>query len=508
MLNMTTRACVLGAVVSIFTGLLSCTESNFSGGSNMIRRGKGDGKVGKHDGGGTVDLPAGSIVSDQRKVEATDIHRIWTVSRDGRATQFSVDGDKITTKTWTGLVGDGNLGARTYVTEGGFVAARYPKLFFIDPEKTPEGALPQSQIKNIGATNRICVASYVKNNKRYLFAAFGAGQFWDIPMADEKPYRPLWDDPSVVKSSIAGVPAWGYSCFIDQTRNIFYSQLGTFGAINLNTLAAHTTGAPNHSFESSDPLIKTLTKGSREVVSYAMSGDPDGNIYNGDGVYTMAYDSSSDSVWVSKRNVLQNIGIFPRDCLTKQKSCVGYLNFVSAGLGSYLGPMSALRDGRVVATTRDPLGSVYILSLKDKNDRTKGFTSKYIGSAGGDPYMYTDFTGATLYIREAQQSFEMSKLPGYKSGKPNQSTLFTWKSKSGAAKLWKDIKLEARCFDDVGKKPAYEEVKSVGESDKYTSIVVQSCKAKAAKFVEVQLTQLNNSATLTDIEFIQVAIKQ
>lgn len=506
--NLTCKILLLGGLLYVTSTLSNCTESNFSGGSSQVKRGSRDGKVGKPSGGGTIDLPPGSLISDQRNVGATSIHRIWTVSRDGKATQFSVDGDNVTMKQWSGLVGANSLGARTYVTEAGFVAARYPKLFFIDPEKTPEGPLPATNIKDIGATDRICVASYVKNNKRYLFAAFGAGRYWDIPMADEKPYRPLWDDPSVVKGSIPGVAAWGYSCFIDQTKNIFYSQMGTLGAINLNTLTPHATGAPNHSFESDDPVVKSLTKSTRQVASYAMAGDPDGNVYNGEAVYTMAYDSSSDSIWVSKRSVENNIGIFPRDCLTKQKTCSGYLNFTSAGVGTFLGPISALRDGRIVATTRDPLGGVYILSLKDKNDRTKGFRAKFIGVAGGDPYMYTDFTGATLYLREAQQAFEMAKLPGYKPGKPNQSTLFTWKSKSGAGKPWKDLRLEARCYDDPAKKPGYEEVKTVGESDKHTSIVAQSCNGKTAKFVELQLTQLNNSSSLTDIEFIQVAIKQ
>jgi hypothetical protein len=146
--------------------------------------------------------------------------------------------------------------------------------------------------------------------------------------------------------------------------------------------------------------------------------------------------------------------------------------------------------------------------LKDKSDRTKGFNQKLIGVAGGDPYMYTDFTGASLYLRESVQAFEISKLPEYKSGMPNKNTLFNWKSKSGAGKPWQDIKLEARCYSDPAQKPGFEEVKTVGVSDKFTPFVVQSCQDKVTKFVEVQLTQLQSSVSLTDVEFIQVAIKQ
>jgi hypothetical protein len=122
--------------------------------------------------------------------------------------------------------------------------------------------------------------------------------------------------------------------------------------------------------------------------------------------------------------------------------------------------------------------------------------------------MYNDFTGATLYVREAAQEFDMSKQAGYKAGKPNISTVFTWKSKSGANKPWKDIKLEIRCYQDQKNKPGYEEVKSVADSDKYVDVAVASCANKVAKFVEVQVTQINSSTTLTDIEFLQVAIKQ
>lgn len=488
-----------------------CTESSFTGGSAAMKKRPGSGRTIPPTVGKTIDLPKGSLLSDQRKVEASKIQKIWTVSRAGVATLFIVDGDKVTTKSWSGIKHerDGNLGIRTYVTEGGFVAGRYPFIYFIDPENTPEGPLQAANKKDIEAKDRICLASYVKNNKRYLFAAFGNGGYWDIPMSDEKPYRPLWDDPGVVKNSGNANFHWGYSCYIDQTRNIFYSQHSSIGAINLNTLQYVLTGAPNHAHTSSDPVLSNLTKSSRSTGSYAISGDPDGNVYNGSGVYTMAYDSSADAVWVTMQSSpLNNIGIFPRECLTSKKTCTGYLNFTASPVGSAIGPMSALRDGRVVGVTRDFLGSVYIMSLRDTKDLTKGFVTKLVGMAGSDPYMYTDFTGATLYIREAAQVFDMSKQAGYKSGAPNASTVFTWKSKSGVNKPWKDIKLEVRCFDDESKKPGYEEIKTVGNADKYTDVTVASCAGKVAKFVEVQVTQQNNSTSLADIEFLQIAIKQ
>jgi hypothetical protein len=70
------------------------------------------------------------------------------------------------------------------------VAARWPYIYFIDPEKTPEGALAAGDRIDIqegdaddanangGWFPRICLASYQKaDNKRYLIAAWGNGRY-------------------------------------------------------------------------------------------------------------------------------------------------------------------------------------------------------------------------------------------------------------------------------------------------------------------------------------------
>ncbi len=500
-------------MLTISSLIFACTESSFTGGNALTK--KPASKIKSPTTGTTVDLPKGSLLSDQRKVEASNIHRIWTVETNGTAKQITLEGDTIKEiKKWKGILGDG--GTRTYVTEGGFVAARYPNIYFIDPEKTPQDTVPETRkvdTQGLQGVQRICLASYVKNNKRYVFAAYGDGTYWDIPLSDEKPYQPLWDN--VAKGTIKS-NQWGYSCYIDQVNNIFYSQwiiAGNITAINLNTLTQHNSGAKNHNFVSTSfPLLTQSSKSVLERlsagISYSITGDSEGNAFNGTDIYTMSVDSSTDSVYISSRAGpnLGGVRILPRECLVSKANCTGMSDYQRAPTN--IGPMSALKDGRIVGLTRTT-GQIYILSLKDKNNRAAGFNAALLKeSAGGDPYMYNDFTGATLYVREAAQEFDMSKQAGYKAGKPNISTVFTWKSKSGANKPWKDIKLEIRCYQDQNNKPGYEEVKTVGDSDKYTDISVSSCANKPAKFVEAQVTQLNSSTTLTDIEFLQVAIKQ
>ena len=67
-------------------------------------------------------------------------------------------------------------------------------------------------------------------------------------------------------------------------------------------------------------------------------------------------------------------------------------------IGAGVGPLSALGDGHMVGMVRNP-GDVYLFKLKNDKDATKGIEAvKIVENVGGDPYMYTDFTGATLYL--------------------------------------------------------------------------------------------------------------
>jgi hypothetical protein len=174
--------------------------------------------------------------------------------------------------------------------------------------------------------------------------------------------------------------------------------------------------------------------------------------------------------------------------------------------------MSPRRDGRIVGLVRHS-GDIYLMRLKDKTNLKSGIEAVRIGNAGGDPYMYTDFTGATLYINQSEQTFKPTEMAKYDSKKAIKAAVFKWipttATSSGALSvLWKSLKLEARCYTNAQSKPAYEDVGTVFSSDQGTPLVVGSCKEGKYEFVDVKLTQLNNESTMLGIESISVGFKQ
>ncbi len=518
------RRSVTGFLLAFgITWVSSCTESNFSGAA-----GKSGSRVSTGDCKTPPCGPRPPVVLDiefsgDKKIEPNQNTKIWVVTTDGVFKRFSLDGDKVIvtdTKTWTvdpNIWKLGTGGTRTYVTEGGFLAARFPHLYFIDPD-VPNVV----ESKNIGSNSRTCVASYRKDGKRYIIAAWGLGEYAEYPLDDKPPYKPLWDFPTkrgkiTIRQNPPNVREWGYSCFINQEQKIFYSQwyenspttgfnLMTYEAVN-----AIKTTAPNADFMSLTPDVAKYSKGARGG-SYALSGDPYGNIYNGESwkeSYTAAYDRASDSVWFSNKES-PKIWVIDRKCLTTKNTCDNYKDY---NPGVVIGPMSALKDGRIVGLVRGGKGDIYILSLSDKNNLKGGLNGVKIGEAGGDPYMYTDFTGATLYITESEQTFKPLDMPKYQASKPIKMAVFSWNPTpayaAGSLSVeWKNIKLEARCYSNTASKPAYVEIAKVHPSDKGTELNVPSCVEGKYSNVDVRLTQLNNDASLVGIDTVTVGFKQ
>ncbi|MEI6834281.1 MAG: hypothetical protein WCL28_09850 [bacterium] len=496
-------------VASIFGSLVfqACNESNFSGGAA---------KSGARGGIGTCKKPPCNVVppgprppvsldmefSGDKKIEPIQNTKIWTATKNGFVKRLTIDGDKITeTKLWLGA--GGTLGMRTYVTEGGFMGARSPMLYFFDPEKA---TIAKSKNLNVSSETRICIASYMKNGQRFMIAAWGSGNFQEYAMDDQPPFAPKWEQAPTRQGQIQMVGTWGYSCFIDQQQKIFYSQMSHMGAIDLNTYQAANiaTTAPNANFRSTTPGVSTYAMGSVKT-SYAMSGDSYGNVYNGAG-YTSAYDKASDSVWFSHG---AQIVVIDRKCLTTQNPCN---NFTSYSPGVTIGPMSPLKDGRIVGLVRGT-GGIYLMKLRDKTNLKSGLDAVNIGSAGGDPYMYTDFTGATLYINESEQTFKPVEMAQFSASKPIKTAVFKWKPTSSYAAgnlsvEWRNIKLEARCYSNAASKPAFVEIAKVHPSDKGTELNVPSCSEGKYEHVDVKLTQLNNDSSLAGIDTISVGFKQ
>lgn len=474
----------------------------------------------------------------------------------GVAHWLSVEGNAIVQrKKWSGVDGNFNLGFRTYVTEGGLLVGRFPNVYFIDPETTPEGLLPEANRKNfdpqrtMNMHNRICLASYLKNDKRYMIAAVGAGRYYEIELSSTKPYKPLWDTlPTPRKINNVNFHndelGWGYSCHIDQKRKIFYSQwahrgpkllavegnsaTSSGGAVDLNDYSTVDLDSkiPNAKFTQKNSILSSFAKSvAASTASYAVAGDPDGNIYNADhnaiitgaeknNTYTMSYQKASDTVWVSRTN--NTIGIIKRKCLTTDDNCSAQdFRFQQGPEAAFIGPISALKDGRLVGVTRYHPAGVYLLSLKDTADITKGFDATLLTDIDGDAYMYVDFTGATLYTRQVEQSFKVRDMPEYvKRQRQNddraektKEAFFEWTNAPNTPADWTGLKLEARCYEAESSKGDYQEIKSVSKAGEKTTLSIPACKDKYVEFIDVRISQVSGQ-TLGDINKVRVHITQ
>ena len=533
------NAWLLALVAMSASTFQACTDANFAGGTSKSKPVviivckkapcKPEPPV----------VPTTVEFSGDKKIEPIQNTKIWTVTRDGSVKRFSIEGDKATQDVTVNLSLFGDcaltalpnscLGFRSYVTEGGFMGARSPNMFFIDP-KNP-AAVKRKNLGDMGYPTdpkqiRVCVASYIKDGQRYMVAAWGQGHWAEYPMDSTPPFAPKWDSPPTHQDEItlSGANKWGYSCFIDQQKKIFYSQQEELAGLDLNTYQKVTlsTTTPNASFTSNVAEIKKYTK-SIQRSSYAVSGDSFGNVYNhladaiADG-YTSAYDKKSDTVWFSHRAgpYLGKIMIIDRKCLTTEPNCQAsrYHQYSVAYNSSpiNIGPMSALKDGRIAGLIRGT-GEIYLMNLKDSSNIESGLEVVKIGDAGGDPYMYTDFTGATLYLTESEQTFKPSEMPKFQASKTIKKAVFKWSptvsALAGAASLpWKNIKLEARCYSNAQSKPAYEEVSTVYSSDQGTVLNVPTCQEGKYEYVDVKMTQTNNDTTLSGIDTISVGFKQ
>ncbi|MEY4631790.1 MAG: hypothetical protein RIQ81_1910 [Pseudomonadota bacterium] len=491
---------IMGSLLLTCLASCKCDSNSFSGKSPIRKRGSGlDGSI-----------------PISRPLNTETIHKIWIAALQGDSTvhvsRLTVEGDTVkATKKWTNLRGSG--GTRTYVTEGGFVATRFPYLYFIDPEKTPEGPIQFShELKAGSGDRRVCVASYKKNSKRFLIAAWGDGYYKEFPMADTAPFQPDWANPSA--SGKINLPeGWGYSCFIDQTRLVFYSQWvssSKVGALALDPVGEvrPVDAAPNGSFTSATPKLVALTKGPKNGAgpAYSMSGDGNGNVLNG-ASYTYAHDKISDTVWVSASSS-GNMLVAPAKCFSTEPNCTGFKEYPSKA-----GPLSALKDGRIVGLVRTAAtgtgnGDVYIYSLKDPSDLTAGINAVRIAEVKGDPYMYTDFTGATLYVTNAEQTIPLSETVNFNKDKAVKNLQFSWVEKPGTDTQWQSMKLEMRCYSTSGTKPEYTEIAGVGASKTPIPIRIDQCSNKKFDLVDIKVTQLDDKDTMTGVDKVELAAEQ
>jgi hypothetical protein len=207
----------------------ACTDANFSGGTAKSKPVIVGCKKAPCKPEPPV-VPTTVEFSGDKKIEPIQNTKIWTTTTGGLVKRFSIEGDKANMDLTISPAGlGGKYGFRSYVTEGGYLGARSPNLWFVDPNtkavkmkdlSTLDSALGGNNCGPTGPCIRICVASYLKDGQRYMIAAWGQGHWAEYPMDSTPPFAPKWDSPPTHqdKITLTGANNWGYSCFIDQQK--------------------------------------------------------------------------------------------------------------------------------------------------------------------------------------------------------------------------------------------------------------------------------------------------
>ncbi|MDQ3231114.1 MAG: hypothetical protein M3Q07_04775, partial [Pseudobdellovibrionaceae bacterium] len=389
-------------------------------------------------------------------------------------------------------------------------------LYFLH-DGIPEGAIDKDPAKGyyfrlagVVDTERSCIVSYRKNGKRFVGIGYGLGNFVEIEQDDKLPYAPKF--ATVTAPVKVTELQWGYSCYVDQVRLQYYGQFfnGTTAGIDLKTMTAlDLNKAPNKAFASTNLPALTVGPNAAGNGSYAMSGDRLGNVFNATGYYTLAFEPRQAMVWGTAGT---NLSIYPHDCLYKTPECKGFATYnLMESIGAQIGPMSALGDGNMVGMVRG-VGDVYLIKLKVPGNAAQGIDAVKIAEKvgnGGDPYMYTDFTGATLYLTNSLNEFDFTKTGLWDAKAPIRQLGFTWTQVDGTAEELKDIKVEVRCFSDEANKGEFQTVTITARPKAIQLLDVASCVDKIVSKAELRLTQLGTTSTgLMEVKQVQLTAFQ
>ncbi len=473
----------------------------------------------------------------EKKIEPEERNYVWSVTLDHKATYLNLSGKKISDlkiddeKVWTGVNNHGT-GYRTYVLEGGsiVIVAGYGHVYWIDPSSTPTNVAINYSTNNdnhylipdIDGHVRGCPVSYKKNGKKYLGIGYGIGHFREVPLSDQPPYKPLFNEISSTYT-ISGGKHWGYSCYIDQFNLVYYGAFRydpamAFDLKNLIELPA-TRYPPNAGF-TSETFNNWIGPKNEGGGTYAISGDLQGNILNAKNTYTMTHEPKSDTIWVTDSVYWPNASyksllILPRSCVYKDATCVNYgsydmTNIDGAGLNVYVKPISSLGNGIVIGQQRNYAHQIVALALKDPLRPNGGVDAKVLKKLASDPYMYTDFTGGTLYMTKTVNEFDLKSIKDFNPNKKNGGLGFKWIPRDPNKGKFENIQLEIRCYNSIGAAtlPAYESAMLIMDSGVETNVTSQACSNNIYDHVDIRLIQLNNADTLMNVASISLSVYQ
>jgi hypothetical protein len=207
------------------------------------------------------------------------------------------------------------------------------------------------------------------------------------------------------------------------------------------------------------------------------------------------------AVWATMGD---NVKLFSEECRNTGTGCEQNVTFnAKTQLGAAIGPMSALKTGGVIGLSRGS-GYVFLMRLKNPANFMEGIEATKLDKVVGDPYMYTDFTGATLYSQNGDMSYDLKANPKFKDHQALTLLVLSWDALEGAPSKWEDMKLEARCYNDGQHPPAFAEVVDVKDAGQRTFVTVGSCRSKDVNKVELKVTQLNDKDTITRVKAFNV----
>jgi hypothetical protein len=333
-------------------------------------------------------------------------------------------------------------------------------------------------------------------------------KFVSIPIDKTKPSQL---DTSRAEIVDAGQGQWGYSCFTDQGRNIFWSQFingGQVAGLQLDTKTSLTgaNDAPNSGFIAAQ--LENFRQNIATQSSYAISGDPSGNLLNGVQMYTYAYDPVSKMVFGTDA-VGRAITVTRAECFSSKVDCKlnqDHWVWNQTDLGLSIRPLSSLNDGRIVGISRDPAKSgIWLVRLKDPKKPSEAPIAEKIAESDGDGYMYTDFTGGTLYAAEVERTIDLSTAKGFIKGNTVFAIKGKWQAESGEPEEWRGLKLEIRCYTKgVDKKPLYGLISNVPKAGEEFPLDIEMCRNKLFDSVDVRFLPDNAVGGFTKTSSFEV----
>lgn len=473
------------AVVSL---VLACSKGGTTRWDSVNKRTT----ISQNTGGEGFDGLAVSIPIELRGVEKS----AWAVTSN-RVYRVTLDEAKgYPVREWSKLE---NWGNRSYVSELGLVigqSAREGKGgILLATDKTEEAVrlVTDAQLGMI-TESRICVTSYRVGEQIFIGGGYthqdGSRRFVRIPVDRSKPNGVNLANMEILNAGSDG-DWWGYACYVDQANLRYWSAhgVGVFGFDLQSNLPLTSTQMPNASVNLavSNFTIAPTTRG-----TYALSGDAAGNILNvqtppsAPGVegwktsYTFAHEPISNLVFGSSRVGL--LYLTASDCFAAgATSCPDGSKHFAFDVKEYgeVGPLSSLSDGTVVGVARGERSIVYVISLKQPGNPAAGVLFKKVAEVAGDAYMYTDFTGATLYAVTNEKFIDLRNETGYNPKLPISRLQMKWNAEGdheGVA--WQGLKMSIRCVSQAKNTDmAFAAVANVQPSGTVFVPEVEGCKA-------------------------------